>query len=73
MKRTWERVSAPHMQMMHMLEELMESKGNYKNYRERIKSLRETESSVCVLPYLGMCTRKHTSSEALEQSLAHKH
>ncbi len=69
MKRTWDRVSAPHMQIMYMLEELMESKGNYKCYRERIKSLREPESNVCVLPYLGM----RAFSMFLVGTKAHKH
>jgi len=61
LKLTWKGLSDRYREMMEKLENLMDNKFNYKNYRERIIQVRREGAST--LPYLGVYLRDLTFVE----------
>eukprot|EP01089_Gocevia_fonbrunei_P018630 TRINITY_DN6356_c0_g2_i2.p1 TRINITY_DN6356_c0_g2~~TRINITY_DN6356_c0_g2_i2.p1 ORF type:complete len:489 (-),score=102.42 TRINITY_DN6356_c0_g2_i2:55-1521(-) len=61
LKQTWANLSEKYMETMNALEQLMESKKNYFNYRAKLSEIRTTGAST--LPYLGVYLRDLTFVE----------
>eukprot|EP01097_Dermamoeba_algensis_P001903 TRINITY_DN1745_c0_g2_i4.p1 TRINITY_DN1745_c0_g2~~TRINITY_DN1745_c0_g2_i4.p1 ORF type:complete len:449 (-),score=90.03 TRINITY_DN1745_c0_g2_i4:375-1721(-) len=55
LKHTWERVPAKSIETKMQLEELMETRNNYKNYRDSLEKCKTTNSFA--LPYFGIYLR----------------